>query len=120
LPHEEQLAARVIATISDRVTEVLPAFGQAKIDRVWSGLLDITPDGLPVIERTSEVDGLVIAAGFSGHGFCLGPMTGQFICELATEKQPALPLQPFRRGRFTDVTGSQEAEHESSQRDRGG
>ena len=120
LPNEAQLAARVIATISDRVTEVLPAFGQAKIDRVWSGLLDITPDGLPVIERTSEVDGLVIAAGFSGHGFCLGPMTGQFICELAVEKQPALPLQPFRRGRFTDVTGSQETEHESSQRDRGG
>ena len=120
LPNEAQLAARVIATISDRVTEVLPAFGQAKIDRVWSGLLDITPDGLPVIERTSEVDGLIIAAGFSGHGFCLGPMTGQFICELVTEKQPSLPLQPFRRGRFVDMTGSQETEHESSQRDRGG
>lgn len=110
LPNEEQLAARVIATISDRVAEVLPAFGQARIDRVWSGLLDITPDGLPVIERTSEVDGLIVAAGFSGHGFCLGPMTGRVIYELATEKQPSLPLHPFRHGRFVDRTGSQETE----------
>lgn len=111
LPNEERLAARVIATISDRVTEVLPAFGQAKIDQAWSGLLDITPDGLPVIERTSEVDGLIVAAGFSGHGFCLGPMTGRVIYELATEKQPSLPLHPFRHGRFVDMTGPQETEH---------
>lgn len=111
LPNEERLAARVIAAISDRVTEVLPAFGQAKIDQAWSGLLDITPDGLPVIERTSEVDGLIVAAGFSGHGFCLGPMTGRVIYELATDKQPSLPLHPFRHGRFVDMTGPQETEH---------
>ena len=78
----------------------LPAFGDAPIEDVWAGLIDMTPDGLPVIEAVPEIDGLVIAAGFSGHGFCLGPITGRLIRDLVLERSPNLPLDPFRRARF--------------------
>ncbi len=89
---------------------MLPELWKAKIARVWGGLIDVTPDALAVIERTPEVEGLVIAAGFSGHGFCLGPITGQLVCELITERTPPLPLDAFRRGRFAGRVEARRAE----------
>lgn len=79
---------------------ILPALAEAGVARVWGGLIDQTPDGLPVIERTPEVEGLLIAAGFSGHGFCLGPITGRLIGDLVTEGRSSLPLGAFRRSRL--------------------
>jgi len=89
--------ARTIAT----GMSLLPALAEAPVAKVWGGLIDMTPDGLPVIERSAAVDGLVIAAGFCGHGFCLGPTTGQIICELTTMASSTLPLEPFRLDRFS-------------------
>ncbi len=94
-----------VANVLDRAIAVVPALAGARIARVWGGLIDMTPDALPVLERAPEIEGLVIAAGFSGHGFCLGPITGRIICELATGGQSSLPLAPFRRARFDDVAG---------------
>lgn len=93
----------------DRGIAVLPALAEAKVARVWGGLIDVTPDALPVIERVPEVDGLIIAAGFSGHGFCLGPVTGQLVCELVTKGTPSLPLDAFRRARFEGIAGGARA-----------
>jgi sarcosine oxidase subunit beta len=84
---------------------VLPALAGVGVARVWGGLLDMTPDALPIIERVPQFDGLVIAAGFSGHGFCLGPVTGQIVRELVLEGATALPIQPFSWDRFTAVSG---------------
>lgn len=105
-----QPPAWAVRTVLDRAIAVLPALSEAKLARVWGGLIDVTPDGLPVIERAPEVHGLVIAAGFSGHGFCLGPITGQLVCELITEGSPSLPLEAFRRDRFTGAAGAARAE----------
>jgi sarcosine oxidase subunit beta len=97
-----------IADVVERVSRVLPAFAEARIARVWGGLIDQTPDALPVLERVSGIDGLILAAGFSGHGFCLGPITGQIVRELVTERRSTLPLEPFRSERFAAV-GEREA-----------
>lgn len=89
-----------IVTLLQRASRIVPAIGEARIARVWGGLLDMTPDALPVIERVPEYDGLVVAAGFSGHGFCLGPVTGRILAELALRGETSLPIEPFRRARF--------------------
>jgi sarcosine oxidase, subunit beta len=60
----------------------------------------MTPDALPVIEATDAPRGLVIALGFSGHGFCLGPATGRILAALAREERPNLPIEAFARARF--------------------
>ncbi|MCC7022901.1 MAG: FAD-binding oxidoreductase [Thermomicrobiales bacterium] len=91
-----QAVARALAS----ATAALPALAGARIARVWGGLLDMTPDALPVIERVPEVEGLVVAAGFSGHGFCLGPVTGQILRDLVVEGETSFPIAPFRRPRF--------------------
>ncbi len=97
-------AADVIAALT-RGIEVLPALGETSVARVWGGLLDMTPDALPIIERVPEFDGLVVAAGFSGHGFCLGPITGQIVCELVGKGTTSLPIQPFTWNRFAAMSG---------------
>jgi sarcosine oxidase subunit beta len=96
--------AEVTAALS-RGVEALPALADAGVAQVWGGLLDMTPDALPIVERVPELDGLVIAAGFSGHGFCLGPVTGRIVRDLVLEGTTSFPIQPFRRERFGAVSG---------------
>ncbi|HVL23236.1 MAG TPA: FAD-binding oxidoreductase [Thermomicrobiales bacterium] len=86
-------------TIADAVTTI-PALADVRIQRVWGGLIDRTPDVIPVLERLPDVEGLVVGAGFSGHGFCLGPVTGEILADLATTGTTAHPIVPFARGRF--------------------
>lgn len=86
--------------------DILPAIRDLRVARVWGGLLDLTPDALPVIERSQDVDGLIIAAGFSGHGFCLGPITGQILADLAVMGTTELPIEPFQLSRFATPESS--------------
>ncbi len=92
-----------------RGIEVLPALGDARVAKVWGGLLDMTPDAMPIIERTPEFEGLVVAAGFSGHGFCLGPVTGQIVRDLVLQRTTSFPIEPFRGERFVGFTPGVEA-----------
>ncbi len=105
-PEAVQPPGEAVMTTLARGIAVLPALASARIARVWGGLLDMTPDALPVIERTPEVEGLVVAAGFSGHGFCLGPVTGQILRDLVITGKSSLPIQPFRRDRFASMAGT--------------
>ena len=91
-----------IRNVVGLVANVLPAAGRAAIARTWGGLIDLTPDALPVIDAPESVAGLVVAAGFSGHGFCLGPISGLLCADLALERRPRLDVSAFRLGRFID------------------
>jgi glycine/D-amino acid oxidase-like deaminating enzyme len=66
--------------------------------------MDVTPDGLPVISRVDAVPGLVVGTGFSGHGFGLGPGAGRVLADIATGRDPAVDVAPFRFSRFSDGT----------------
>lgn len=91
-----------LAEVITKLTTLLPVFATARVARVWAGLLDLTPDGLPVIDYAPGVEGIVVAAGFSGHGFGLGPVTGELLCDLALRRQPRLALDAFRFCRFNN------------------
>jgi sarcosine oxidase subunit beta len=92
--------AAEIAALTERVAHVLPAMRDAKLHRAWGGLIDLTPDALPVIDAPEAVAGLVVAAGFSGHGFCLGPVSGELLADLALGRAPRHDLSAFRLSRF--------------------
>lgn len=92
-----------LADIITWTSRLIPSLGNVRAARIWSGLIDKTPDALPVIEVTPEVDGLVIATGFSGHGFCLGPVTGEILADLAVEGTTRHPVAPFARARLDSV-----------------
>jgi sarcosine oxidase subunit beta len=89
-----------LAGATQKFAALLPAFADAPVEAIWAGLIDMTPDALPVIEASPDIDGLVIAMGFSGHGFCLGPVTGHILAALATGQPPNLPIAAFALSRF--------------------
>ena len=93
-------SASDVRRVVDRVAQVLPIAGTAPIARTWGGLIDLTPDALPVIDAPGCPSGLVIAAGFSGHGFCLGPVSGLLCADLALGRIPRHDLSAFRLARF--------------------
>lgn len=110
-PPNPQPTGADIVTLIERVGDVLPALRQAPLARLWGGLIDLTPDGLPVIDAPPAVAGLVVCAGFSGHGFCLGPVTGQLAADLALGRAPRHPLDAFRLARWpTGVSAASGAE----------
>jgi sarcosine oxidase subunit beta len=80
--------------------DVLPVLADMRINRIWGGLIDRTPDVIPVIEKIPHYDGLVVAAGFSGHGFCLGPVTGEILADLAITGMTHHPIDAFTLARF--------------------
>ncbi len=98
-----------LARAVENFAQVVPAFGAARIEAIWAGLLDVTPDSLPVIEASPAIDGLIIAMGFSGHGFCLGPITGRILADLVQDRTPNLPIAPFALARFAGWNGPGEA-----------
>ena len=83
-----------------RVAEVIPALGEAPIERRWHGLLDVTPDEVPIIGPVPRLEGCLVAAGFSGHGFCLGPGVGRLLAEWMVDGRPSLDLGAFSLERF--------------------
>jgi sarcosine oxidase subunit beta len=98
--------ANEMRAVVERVAEVLPIAGTTPIANTWGGLIDLTPDALPVIDAPAAIAGLVIAAGFSGHGFCLGPVSGLLCADLATGRAPRHDLSAFRLDRFAHRTAA--------------
>jgi glycine/D-amino acid oxidase-like deaminating enzyme len=88
----------------DRLKRMFPAFASAKVVQEWGGLIDVTPDAIPVISAVDSVPGLIIATGFSGHGFGIGPGAGRLIADLATGAPPIVDPKEFRFSRFSDGT----------------
>jgi glycine/D-amino acid oxidase-like deaminating enzyme len=57
---------------------------------------------VPAISRVDALPGLVVAAGFSGHGFGIGPGAGRLAADLATGAPPVVDAAPFALARFSD------------------
>ncbi len=84
-----------------RIGVCVPALERAPIQRVWSGLLDVSPDEVPLIGPVPGLRDCFIAAGFSGHGFCLGPMAGRLVAEWIATGEPSLSLEALSPSRFS-------------------
>ena len=85
-----------------RAVELLPQLRDAKITHAWAGYVDSTPDGVPGIGEVPGLPGFILAAGFSGHGFGIGPGAGHLIADIATGAEPIVDPAPYRPARFND------------------
>ena len=77
-----------------------PAFRTMREVERWGGMIDVTPDAVPVIGPVDSLPGFYLATGFSGHGFGIGPGGGRLIADLVSGKAPVVDPTPFRFGRF--------------------
>nr|WP_299498422.1 FAD-binding oxidoreductase [uncultured Rhizobium sp.] len=85
----------------ERATELLPALKDRRIAASWAGYIDSTPDGVPAIGETPSVPGFILAAGFSGHGFGIGPGAGHLIADIVTGADPLVDPRPYHPNRFS-------------------
>ena len=93
-------STRILRKALKALQRDFPAFAKARIVRRQAGVIDVLPDVLPVIDSPAEVPGLVIATGFSGHGFGIGPAAGEAAAALAAGKSPLTDISAFTLARF--------------------
>lgn len=82
------------------IMKYFPSLSEAKIVRTWAGWMDRCVDGVPVIGKVAEVPGLVLACGFSGHGFGIAPGAASQVAELIVEGKSTVDLNELRYDRF--------------------
>ena len=97
-PPDRRVNREALATL----TTLFPAFAKARIVQEWAGMIDVTPDAVPVISPVDAVPGLIVATGFSGHGFGIGPGAGRLAADLATGATPVGDPHDFRLSRYSD------------------
>lgn len=81
---------------------LFPELKGLEIEEAWARYIDATPDALPVLGEVASPRGLVLATGFSGHGFGLGPIVGRVMAELIGDGTPSLDIRGFRFSRFAE------------------
>ncbi len=99
-PTFDKRTPRQIVQHLARLDELIPALARVRILRTWAGTLAMTPDGIPVVGPVPGIQGYLLAAGFCGHGFCLGPIMGKLLSELVVDGRPSLSLDAFSPHRF--------------------
>ncbi len=92
---------KTIFQIQKKLGEVYPELKDANIVESWAGMVETTPDVVPVISHIDTIPGFYLATGFSGHGFGIGPGAGSVISKLIQNK-PTVDLDAFRLDRFFD------------------
>jgi glycine/D-amino acid oxidase-like deaminating enzyme len=97
---DPKVDASAISLTRKRAAALLPALGSAPVIGSWAGYVDSTPDGVPVIGEAASLPGLILAAGFSGHGFGIGPGAGRLVADLATGASPIVDPRPYSLSRF--------------------
>ena len=89
-----------VAELGAQVAQRFPSFETAGLASSWTGVYDVTPDWNPVLGRLPDVPGLIVAYGFSGHGFKLSPAVGRVLAQEALGLPTDLPLAPYSLERF--------------------
>lgn len=94
--------ARVLAEMREQLRRWHPAIGEAPFVETWGGMIEASPDVLPIISGVDECPGFYVATGFSGHGFGIGPGAGKLVARIASGAADASEWAAFRLGRFFD------------------
>ena len=98
----------MVATV-EALIERAPIFEQAEILRGWAGFYEVTPDDNPLVGPVPDLDGFLVAAGFSGHGFMQGPAIGRVVAEIVVDGAAStIDVSAFRPSRFREGVLAQE------------
>ncbi len=101
-PDNEQgdISMDYIVEIGAQVAERFPSYETAGIASQWTGVYDVTPDWNPVLGRLPDVPGLIVAYGFSGHGFKLSPAVGLLLAQTALGLPCDVDISAYSLERF--------------------
>ena len=86
--------------MAHRLNQVLPIMKNLRVVRQWAGLYDMSPDANPIFDEIPDAKGMWVAAGFSGHGFMVGPMTAVLLTQKIMGQACFMPIEKFGLDRF--------------------
>jgi len=95
---EKQVLGQMQAALARCFPEIAPA----AFVETWGGIIEASPDVLPVISQVDGHDGFLVASGFSGHGFGIGPGAGKLIADMVRGVADRNEVRSFRLQRFFD------------------
>ncbi|MCD1626559.1 sarcosine oxidase subunit beta family protein [Seohaeicola saemankumensis] len=93
---------------------LMPMIGKARVLRSWGGIMDMTPDGSPIIDKT-HIDGLYLDCGWCYGGFKAVPGSGFSFAHLIATDGHHAPAARFRLDRFRTGRGLMDEEGTGSQ-----
>ena len=99
----------VVEDVCEGGMSLMPMIGRARLLRMWGGIMDMSMDGSPIIDRTG-IDGLYFNGGWCYGGFKATPASGWCFAHLLATDAPhptatAYRFDRFRKGLMIDEKG---------------
>ncbi len=97
--YDKRVDPDTVKRLQQAATEVSPEIAKLRIHDAWAGLRPGSPDGLPILGKTS-LPGYYMATGHYRDGILLAPVTALVMTQLLTGHEPDFSLEAFSLGRF--------------------
>jgi len=99
----------MVEHVAEAGVAMIPALSRVRVLRSWGGIMDMSMDGSPIIDRTS-IDNLYLNCGWCYGGFKATPASGYCFAHLIAKNEPqatatAYRLDRFERGYMIDEKG---------------
>jgi sarcosine oxidase, subunit beta len=92
---DRESTSEFMPVIARRLISLIPKLRNVYVRRVWRGLYPMTPDGIPIVDRVKEIEGLYLAVGMCGQGFMLGPGVAKNLANLILRGKPLIKEEYF-------------------------
>lgn len=96
----EGVTQELFISLAERIVHRFPLWSDIGDAGGWSSLLDMTPDGYPLLGKIDAFDGLHVAAGLSGHGFKLCQPIAEIVTATITGQSSQFDGALFAANRF--------------------
>jgi sarcosine oxidase subunit beta len=87
-------------TVFEKAIHRVPCLERAEIGRGWAGLYETSPDEHAILGPADDLPRLLLANGFSGHGFMQAPAVGKLIAEIIVDGMPSIDVSGLSLSRF--------------------
>ena len=104
----------MVEHVAEAGMTLMPLIGKARMLRSWGGIMDMTPDGSPIIDKT-HIEGLYLNAGWCYGGFKAVPASGHCFAHLLATDRPHAAAAGFRLDRFRSGRGLMDEEGTGAQ-----
>lgn len=99
---DKSISVESLSQLMNKVKTLLPLVGAATLDRFWSGIRPMTPDGYPFLGKHPDLNQLFFAVGHSRNGILLSPITGKSMADFILGNTPSVDLNDFKLTRNSE------------------